>query len=258
MKNYLLTLILYAASFATNAATAPPSTWIFNLTQQQVVGGESNDIQRPIASLTKIMTAMVLLNSGPDFSESLLLDRHTSTSLPLKYYSRLELVNAMLVKSDNAAAETLALNYPGGRTQFIIDMNKEANLLGMTHTNFDDPTGLSQYNISTPSEVGKMLAAADKNELIKHISTQKQIQIPSYKKKVLQLSNTNIGTLNKFSDIVVSKTGYTIPAGFCVGMVVQRLDQQYIIVVMGEKNKMQRAATIDKIMQQLQTLKVGF
>jgi D-alanyl-D-alanine endopeptidase (penicillin-binding protein 7) len=157
----------------------------------------------------------------------------------------------MLVKSDNAAAETLAENYLGGRTAFLSAMNEQARELGMTNTSFDDPTGLSQRNVSTPSEVGRMLLAANSYTLIKSISTQTLTTVHVPQSRSLDLTNTNFNILRKFKDIAVSKTGFTGPAGFCLGLVVNQGYRDIVIVVLGEPNKQRRAATIDRIMRTL-------
>lgn len=243
----LLIALLFMA--ATSTWAAKPTAWVLDVTNNQVVSSNDADTIRPIASLTKLMTAMIVLNSGDSLNESLLLLRRASTALPFSYYTRLELLNAMLVKSDNAAAETLADNYPGGRTAFLQTMNSHAQTLGMLSTNFDDPTGLSKENTSTPAEVGKMLQAANTYELIKTISTQTQTTVHIPRHKNLGLLNTNYEILNKFKDIVISKTGFTSPAGFCLGMVINRSNRQFVIVVMGEPNKNKRAATVDRIMR---------
>ena len=227
----------------------PPTTWVYNVQNKEVVAGADADIVRPIASLTKLMTAMVVLNSTDRLEEPLLIIRKVSTALPFSYYTRLELLNAMLVKSDNGAAETLAENYPGGRTAFLTAMNDQARELGMINTNFEDPTGLSQNNVSTPSEVGRMLLAAHSYALIRSISTQTQTTVHVPRSRSLGLTNTNFNILNKFKDIVISKTGFTNPAGFCLGLVVNRGYHDIVIVVLGEPNKQKRSATVYRIMR---------
>jgi D-alanyl-D-alanine endopeptidase (penicillin-binding protein 7) len=126
-----------------------------------------------------------------------------------------------------------------------------ARELGMVNSNFEDPTGLSRHNVSTPSEVGRMLLAANSYPLIRSISTQTQTTVHIPRSHNLGLTNTNFDILNKFKNIAVSKTGFTIPAGFCLGLVINRGYRDIVIVVLGEPNKQQRAATIDRIMQKL-------
>jgi D-alanyl-D-alanine endopeptidase (penicillin-binding protein 7) len=254
MKHFIVVALLTISSIANATApksTLPPTAWVYDVQNKEVIAGADANTVRPIASLTKLMTAIIVLNSTDRLEEPLLIIRKVSTALPFSHYTRLELLNAMLVKSDNAAAETLAENYPGGRTAFLSAMNEQARELGMTNTSFDDPTGLSQHNVSTPSEVGRMLLAASNYTLIKSISTQTQTTVHMPRSRSLGLTNTNFNILHKFKDIAVSKTGFTGPAGFCLGLVVNQGYRDIVIVVLGEPNKQRRAATIDRIMRTL-------
>jgi D-alanyl-D-alanine endopeptidase (penicillin-binding protein 7) len=254
MKHFVAVLLLMIPAFAQALppkAMLPPIAWVYDVQNKEVIAGTDTSTVRPIASLTKLMTAMVVLDGTDRLEEPLLIIRKVSTTLPFSHYTRLELLNAMLVKSDNAAAETLAENYPGGRTAFLLAMNELARELGMTNTSFDDPTGLSRNNVSTPSEVGRMLLAANSYELIRSISTQTQTTVHVPRSRNIGLTNTNFNILSKFKDIVVSKTGFTNPAGFCLGLVVNRGYRDVVIVVLGEPNKQKRAATVDRIMRTL-------
>jgi len=232
-------------------ASSQPVEWVFDLDSQQVVVNSGDDRVRPIASLSKLMTAMVTLDDSQDLERELLIDRKVGTALPAKQYTRYELLHALLVHSDNSAAETLAADYPGGRSAFMTAMNNKAMALGMFNTNFDDPSGLSPLNVSTASEVGKMLQATQAYHLIKSISTLKQTRIPTKKNRFVEFFNTNHAVLSRFDNIEISKTGFTNPAGFCMGLIVSRSQRQFIIVVLGEVSKVKRTATINKIMRQL-------
>ena len=254
MKHFIAVLLLIISVFAQASppkSTLPPTAWVYDVQNKEVIAGTDASTVRPIASLTKLMTAMVVLDSTDRLEEPLLIIRKVSTTLPFSHYTRLELLNAMLVKSDNAAAETLAENYSGGRTAFLTAMNNLSRDLGMTNTSFEDPTGLSKNNVSTPSEVGRMLLAANRYALIRSISTQTQTTVHVPRSRSLGLTNTNFNILSKFKDIAVSKTGFTNPAGFCLGLVVNQGYRDIVIVVLGEPNKQRRAATVDRIMRTL-------
>ena len=250
MKHLLRMLLLM---LSTNCWALPPTTWVMDTTDNRVIAQDPGNVTRPIASLTKIMTAMVVLDSTASLHESLAItNKRATTHLPQREYTRLELLHAMLVKSDNAAAETLAENYPGGRSVFMFMMNLKAEILDMPNTKFNDPSGLSVFNVSTPQEVGTMLMAATQYELIRSISTLKEVQLSAQqKKRAVSFVNTNFNILSRFGDIVVSKTGFTNPAGFCMGLILNRQGHKFIIVVLGEKNKAQRLATINRIMRTL-------
>jgi len=250
MKRFFTSLlVLFSISIH---ATPSPAMLVYDSSNNRIVTQQGDDTQRPIASLSKLMTAMVVLDSSASISENLTINRRVGTQLPQREYSRLELLHAMLVKSDNAAAETLAENHPGGRSVFMFMMNLKAQDLNLLHTRFVDPSGLSVFNVSTLHEVGTMLRAAGQYELIRSISTLKEIQIPAQKKKrAVSFVNTNFNTLSQFGDIIVSKTGFTNPAGFCMGLILNRQGHEFIVIVLGEKNKIQRTATVARIMRDL-------
>lgn len=240
------------ASAISLTALAVPATLVYDLSSDRIVSQQGDTVQRPIASLSKLMTAMVVLDSTASMSELLTINRRAGTQLPQREYSRLELLHAMLVKSDNAAAETLAENHPGGRSVFMFMMNLKAQDLNLPATQFVDPSGLSVFNVSTAYEVGVMLRAANQYELIRNISTLKEVRLEAPKKKrAISFFNTNFAVLSQFKDIVVSKTGFTNPAGFCMGLILNRQGHEFVVVVLGEKNKHQRAATVNRIMREL-------
>lgn len=249
MKQFFTALLVLCSI----TALATPATLVYDVSNNRIVSQQGDDTQRPIASLSKIMTAMVVLDSTAPLSELLVINnRRAITHLPQREYSRLELLHAMLVRSDNAAAETLAENHPGGRSVFMSAMNLKAADLNLPNTKFIDPSGLSVFNVSTPREVGAMFNAANQYELIRSISTLKEVQLPTQKKKrPVTFVNTNFNILSQFKDIVVSKTGFTNPAGFCMGVILNRQGHEFIVVVLGEKNKEQRATTVNRLMNKL-------
>ena len=249
MKQFFTALLVLCSI----TALATPATLVYDVSNDRIVSQQGDDTQRPIASLSKIMTAMVVLDSTAPLSELLVINnRRAITHLPQREYSRLELLHAMLVRSDNAAAETLAENHPGGRSVFMSAMNLKAADLNLPNTKFIDPSGLSVFNVSTPREVGAMFNAANQYELIRSISTLKEVQLLAQKKKrPVTFVNTNFNILSQFKDIVVSKTGFTNPAGFCMGLILNRQGHEFVVIVLGEKNKEQRAATVNRLMNKL-------
>ena len=249
MKQFFTALLVLCSI----TALATPATLVYDVSNDRIVSQQGDDTQRPIASLSKIMTAMVVLDSTVLLSELLVINnRRAITHLPQREYSRLELLHALLVRSDNAAAETLAENHPGGRSVFMSAMNLKAANLNLPNTQFIDPSGLSVFNVSTLREVGAMFKAANQYELIRSISTLKEVQLLAQKKKrPVTFVNTNFNILSQFKDIVVSKTGFTNPAGFCMGVILNRQGHEFIVVVLGEKNKEQRAATVNRLMNKL-------
>ena len=230
------------------------SVMVTNVTESRVTRVQNIDQVRPLASMTKLMTAMVALDYDKNMDRKLVLSRKVGSKMPKREYTRGELFHMLLIKSDNAAAETLAEDYPGGRKSFIHDMNFQALMLGMFSTKFDDPSGLSPNNISTASNVTQMVIAASEYPEIRDISTKKTatIEISATKRsRVTILHNTNHAILSQVNGVKVSKTGYTNPAGFCVALLVHKQngnkEYQEVIVVMGARNPSQRVDTVKKV-----------
>jgi D-alanyl-D-alanine endopeptidase (penicillin-binding protein 7) len=254
IKYLLLAMIVIATSAWGKTQVSKniePSVWVYNVTRDRVEYAYNSEQVRPIASITKIMTAMVALDHDKDLSKMLKLDNRVGSSLPKQSYNRWQLFQAMLVRSDNAAAETLARDYPGGRSAFIARMNTQAQEWGMKNTKFEDPTGLSASNISSVDDVANMMELSAGYWLIQEITTRKQVAVETqFKKRIrtVSLKNTNSPLLFEFDNIIVSKTGLTSRAGWCLGLVVEQRKQQFVIVVLGEPTKQQRIKTIQKIM----------
>lgn len=228
---------------------------VTDATTNSIVHGQNIDQVRALASITKLMTAMVALDSSTDMNKMLSLSKLTHSKLPVRQYSRGELFHMLLIKSDNAAAETLAADYQGGRSKFIRDMNIRAEMLGMYGTHFDDPSGLNVGNVSTASDVTTMVStAAQHYPIIRNISTKKEADILIYVKNKPHhtiIHNTNHVLLDSVNGIQLSKTGFTNPAGFCVAILIEREinDETHhrIVVVMGARNPIQRADTVKRI-----------
>lgn len=248
MKKLLVAICL---SIALQAWAETGSTFVFNKSRGTVITATNHTVTRPIASITKLMTAMVYLDYHRYLNTKIALITPVPSNLPRQEYSRRDLLAAMLVRSDNAAAETLAADYPGGREAFIRAMNVRARDLGMHSTQFIDPSGLGHGNISTAQELVEMLIAAVDYPLIRQATVTKQATFETYhrqKIRTIELPNTNRSMLLEFDNIVVSKTGYTTPAGWCVGMVVEKDRQIYTVVVLGSKTKQARYDTAKRLL----------
>lgn len=254
IKYLLLTLVVVCTSTWAKTQVpknTDPSVWVYNATRNRVEYAYNSEQIRPIASITKIMTAMVALDYDKDLSKTLRLSGRVASNLPRQNYNRWQLFQAMLVRSDNAAAETLAADYPGGRDAFVAKMNAQAQEWGMKNTRFEDPTGLGAGNISSVDDVAEMMEASTGYWLIQEVTTQKQVAVETqFKKRIrtVSLKNTNSPLLFEFDNIIVSKTGLTSRAGWCLGLVVEQRKQKFVIVVLGEPTKQQRIRTIQKIM----------
>jgi len=246
MRLLILTLLF---AFST-AHARDTSIYVYNETLDRVEHQRNSTQYRSIASITKLMTAMVALDHSKDLFRQLPLSTMVKSNLPRGQYTRQDLFTAMLVRSDNAAAETLAADYPGGRREFIWRMNQQAKEWGINAT-FRDPTGLNPGNMATAGDVGTLAVYAANYWVIRDASVKKTVAFESkFKKKLrkIQLNNTNRPLLMEFDEIIASKTGYTGSAGYCVVLVVQHERQRRVIVVLGERNKSRRTDTVQDIM----------
>lgn len=185
------------------------------------------DTVRPIASITKLMTAMVVLDSGLDLDEKISVtkadrDLVQLTGSRLEFgatLSRREMLMLAIMASENRAAAALGRNYPGGLSEFVAQMNRKAATLGMGNSRFADPAGLMVENQSTANDLVKMVNAAYEYPLIRKASTTTRIEVYPYKQRgPLRYGNTNRLLKNQTWDISLSKTGYINEAGRCLVM----------------------------------------
>ena len=192
-----------------------------------VIYGKDIDTIRPIASITKLMTAMVILDSGLDLNEKITVTKQDRdlvqlTGSRLEYGASLprrEMILLAIMSSENRAATALGRNFPGGMTAFVSEMNKKAAKLGMSNSHFADPAGLNVDNTSTARDLMKMVTAAESYALIRKASTTTRIEVRPYSKRgPLVYGNTNRLLKNKSWDIVLSKTGYINESGRCLVM----------------------------------------
>jgi D-alanyl-D-alanine carboxypeptidase/D-alanyl-D-alanine endopeptidase (penicillin-binding protein 7) len=199
---------------------------------------------RPIASITKLFTAITVLRSGVELHEKVRVKGKSGGRFPNgTMVSRHDLMKAMMISSDNRAAETLANTYPGGFDKFIRDANAYIKGRGLIHTSIEEPTGLSRNNVSTATDLISFIGAVKDNEALKSYADEKSadILIPGRKKQIhIKLHNTN-PSIFKFDNILLSKTGYTDPAGRCVVMLVEKDRKHYGIVVLGQKTVNERS-----------------
>ena len=196
-------------------------------TDGNVIYGKDVDTVRPIASITKLMTAMVIIDSGIDLEEKITVTRDDRdlvqlTGSRLEYgatLTRKEMILLAIMSSENRAAAALGRTYPGGMSKFVAQMNNKAADLGMSHSRFADPAGLDVTNTSTASDLAKMVTAAYSYALIRQASTTKRLEVHPYARRgPLTYGNTNRLLKNASWDIALSKTGYINEAGRCLVM----------------------------------------
>ncbi|MDH0342688.1 D-alanyl-D-alanine carboxypeptidase family protein [Chromobacterium haemolyticum] len=195
----------------------------------------------PIASITKLMTAMVLLDSGASLDQEVTvsdaeIDRVKNTSSRLAVgttLSRKEMLLLALMSSENRAAATLARTaLPGGTATFVERMNRKARSLGMSETIFYDATGLDMRNTSTAADLARMVRAAHSYPLIRAFTTTEKHQIQSVSRRVLQYKNSNALVREGDWEISLQKTGYIQEAGRCMVLQATVGSQPLIIVLL--------------------------
>jgi D-alanyl-D-alanine carboxypeptidase len=209
--------ILSLAFFCLNAM-ADESYILYDVNKNSVISEKNTNESHSIASLSKLMTAMVVLDNDPDMSK----------------YGK-NILQRLLIRSDNSAAEVLAKYYTGGRSAFISDMNKKARSLGLTQTAFNDPSGLSVFNRSTAQEYVRIVLEAQKYPVIREISSTYETKLSKHK----AIHNTN-ALLKEYDNIVVSKTGFTNKAGRCLAMMLEDDMKKYVIVILGQPSVQSR------------------
>ncbi len=207
---------------------------------------------RSIASITKLFTAVTVLNSGVSLSESVKVQgRSTSKFTNGMMVPRIELLRAMLISSDNRAAESLAHAHPGGMSKFIRDTQWEIGNMGLANTKIIEPTGLSPMNISTVEDLADFLFYLRNDLVIRSIAAERthQTQIVKGKKRItVNLRNTNPAVF-AYDNILISKTGTTNAAGKCVAMLIERDGGLFAVVVLGQKNGHQRTMIVGELMK---------
>ncbi|WP_033136174.1 D-alanyl-D-alanine endopeptidase [Aeromonas finlandensis] len=201
---------------------------------------------RPIASLTKLMTALVVLDARQNLDQTITVDKddidrvkHTHSRIRMgTKVSRRDALHLALMSSENRMASALSRHYPGGRTAFVRAMNNKARALGMRNTHFYDSTGLSTRNVSTAQDLGKLATAAYRQPLIRQFTQDENREMrfsaPAYS---LMFNNTNPLVKNPDWDVRLSKTGFTDEAGRCLVMRAKPDSQELAIVLLNSVGK---------------------
>jgi D-alanyl-D-alanine endopeptidase (penicillin-binding protein 7) len=226
----------------------------------EVVINKNSDVVVPIASITKLMTAMVLLDRGLDLEQRIVLSREDVDAIkgtrsrlrPGSVLTRNELLLLALMASENRAAAALGRTYPGGMPAFVAAMNEKAAQLGMTDSRFVESTGLSPANVSSPRDLVKLVRAAHGYPLIREYSTRDKAKVMAFNRP-LQFRNTNGLVRNSHWDIELSKTGYISEAGRCLVMHVRVASKDLIVVLLDSWGKQSRIGDAMRIRKMLES-----
>lgn len=208
----------------------------------------------PIASITKLMTAMVVLDGSPALHAPIAITdddvdylRGSRSRLHVgSVLSRESALLLALMSSENRAANALARHYPGGMPAFLSAMNIKAQALGMRDTRFEDPTGLTSNNVSTANDLAKMVVAAYKYPLIREFSTTAEATVEVGGRE-MAYRNTNPLVRSAAWDVGLSKTGYISEAGKCLVMQARVADKPVVIVLLDSAGKLTRVGDANRI-----------
>ncbi len=228
---------------------ASTSAMVVDLSTGKEIYSSLPDVPVSIASITKLMTAIVVLDAKQSMDELLTVDIRDTKELKGVFsrvrvgsqLSRRELLRLSLMSSENRAASALAHHYPGGHAAFVAAMNAKARALGLRHTRFVEPTGLSALNVSTARELVTLLKAARQYPTINTMSTHPQgdafFRKPNY---ALAFFNTNPLVRKGGWNIQLSKTGFTNAAGHCLVMVAEVKNKPMAMVLLDSYGKSSR------------------
>ncbi len=229
----------------------------------QTIYAKNTQVRVPIASITKLMTAMVVLDAALPLDEVITIDhadfdqiKHTGSRLAAGFsLPRGEMLRLALMASENRAAASLGRNYPGGVEAFVAAMNQKAAELGMWNTHFVEPTGLSSQNRSTAEDLAKMVNAAYQYPLIREFTTTAQREVETETGRSLQFRNSNglVRDRNSSWSIGLSKTGYISEAGRCLVMQANIAARSVIIVLLDSLGKNTRLGDANRIKKWLET-----
>jgi D-alanyl-D-alanine endopeptidase (penicillin-binding protein 7) len=229
---------------------------VINQLTGEVLYGKNTNTPTPIASVTKLMTAMVMLDAHLPMDDLLYISdedvdylKHTTSRLSVgTMLTRGELLQLALMASENRAASALGRNYPGGSYAFIRAMNNKAKSLGMYATRFVDATGLDSNNVSTAEDLVKMVDAAYHYPEIRQVSTLPSQEVTLYgRQNPLNFVNTNALVRGGNWDIGLSKTGFINEAGRCLVMQAHISGQPVIIVLLDSVGKLTRIGDANRI-----------
>ena len=251
-----------AATASAQPEIASGSAMIVDLQTNQVIYSSHPELVRPIASITKLMTAMVVLDAHLPLDEKIKVDISHTPEMKGIYsrvrlnseISRKDMLLLALMSSENRAAASLAHHYPGGYDAFIRAMNAKAKALGMTHTRYVEPTGLSISNVSTASDLIKLLVATKQYPLLGQLSTTREdmatFSNPGY---TLPFRNTNHLVYRDNWNIQLTKTGFTNAAGHCLVMRTVINNKPVALVVMDAFGKYTHFADASRLRTWIET-----
>ena len=234
---------------------------VYNLDRKTYVEGQQAHQVISIASITKLATAMVIIDAGQDLDQKLKV-RGSETSNRIKSgmtLTRRELMQLLLVTSDNLAAETLLSHYPGGIKSGLVEMNVMVMRIGAKDTVFVDASGIGSANKSTADDLIKILDRSSRYDIIKQFSNQDSLDIAIIKsakkrtwiEKIIGRATNPYARDPQSFTTVVAKTGYTRAAGFCLAMIIEIDHHRYALISAGNPSRESRKNSLDRALSRL-------
>ncbi len=270
-RGLLIALVLSAgvcpgpALARTRAAPGMPAlksnaVYVLDETNAAVILSRQSDVAMPIASITKLMTALVVLDARQPLDELVEItaeDRGGTKSTVSRLevgtsLTRADLLHLALMSSENRAAHALGRSYPGGLPACVEAMNAKARALGMKSTHFVEPTGLSSDNVASSEDLAKLVLAAAQSPMIQEYSTDKSYTVPVRRRQV-EFRNTDSLVRNPTWNIIVQKTGYIAEAGRCLVMKAIFEGRSVVIVLLDSAGKYTRVADARRIRKWLES-----
>jgi D-alanyl-D-alanine endopeptidase (penicillin-binding protein 7) len=236
--------------------------YVMDESTSEVLFEKNSGVALPIASITKLMTAVVVLDAHQDMDEILEItdgdiDHEKNTTSRLKIgtkLSRATLLHLALMSSENRAASALGRNYPGGLPAFVAAMNAKAKALGMHDTHYVDSNGLSSHNVASARDLAKLAVVAQQYPVLCQYSTDSEYMVDAGG-RTLQYRNTNHLVTNPTWEIGLQKTGYISEAGRCLVMQAKIEGRPIVMVFLDSKGKESRLADAGRIRKWLEGVK---
>ena len=254
-----------ASKMTSMGAVRSNVVFVQDLSSNAVLYSRNDEGARPIASITKLMTALIVTDANQNMQELIEVTqadvdqvKHSRSRLAVgTRLSRADMLHIALMSSENRAANALARNYPGGLNAFVSAMNAKAKQLGMVQSRFVEPTGLSSDNVSSPRDLVKLLQASASRPTISNFTTDVQQEVRAGNRAPTVFRNTNMLVNNPSWDIKVSKTGFINEAGQCLVMVARINNRDMAIVLLNAEGKGTRIVDAMKIKQLVQAKQIA-
>ncbi|KAB1852921.1 D-alanyl-D-alanine endopeptidase PBP7/8 [Acinetobacter tandoii] len=246
-----------SAGYSSQPSVSARAALVMDAQTGEVLYSKNTNAALPIASITKLMTAVVIADARLDMSEEITLQsvdfagaggKNSSSTLRAgDSMNRAEALLFALMKSENPAAAALARTYPGGRSAFIAAMNAKARALGMNSTHYVESTGLDPHNVASARDLGILVSTASQYGLIRQFSTTASYDF-NLGYRVLKSNNTNALVRNGGWNINLSKTGYINEAGRCVVMHTTLNSRPAVVVILGASTSQSRTEDATRLM----------